>query len=121
VFSDLNLVLADLSVAECKDECIKHALDVRSAWALSNHHRFFQLYLNAPKMAGYLMDKFVGRIRKAALKTVIKAYVYVICQSRFLHILISLALVILMKGVFFNVAFQPLTMVNSQEHNYTCY
>lgn len=74
---DLNLVLADLSQEDHLDESVKHALKVRSAWALSNHHRFFHLYLNAPKMAGYLMDKFVGRIRKAALKAIIKAYVSV--------------------------------------------
>ncbi|WAQ96773.1 LENG8-like protein [Mya arenaria] len=71
---DINSALTDLSQADRKDECIKHALDVRSAWALNNYHRFFQLYLNAPKMAGYLMDKFVGRIRKAALKSAVKAY-----------------------------------------------
>lgn len=74
--SDLNSALTDLTSKDRQDECIKHALDVRSAWALSNHHRFFHLYLNAPKMAGYLMDKFVGRIRKAALKAAVKAYVY---------------------------------------------
>ena len=68
--------LTNLSKAEKEDECIKHALEVRSAWALNNYHRFFKLYLNAPKMAGYLMDKFVGRIRKQALKGVIKAYVF---------------------------------------------
>ncbi|XP_052268279.1 leukocyte receptor cluster member 8 homolog [Dreissena polymorpha] len=71
---DLNSALTDLTPKDRQDECIKHALDVRSAWALSNHHRFFHLYLNAPKMAGYLMDKFVGRIRKAALKAAVKAY-----------------------------------------------
>ena len=72
---DLNTALTDLSTEDRQDECIKHALHVRSAWALSNYHRFFQLYLNAPKMAGYLMDKFVGRVRKSALKAAIKAYV----------------------------------------------
>ncbi|XP_060591986.1 leukocyte receptor cluster member 8 homolog isoform X2 [Ruditapes philippinarum] len=71
---DLNTALTDLSKEDRKDECIKHALHVRSAWALSNYHKFFQLYLNAPKMAGYLMDKFVGRVRKSALKAAIKAY-----------------------------------------------
>ncbi|XP_053393321.1 leukocyte receptor cluster member 8 homolog isoform X2 [Mercenaria mercenaria] len=73
--ADINMALTDLSKDDRNDECIKHALHVRSAWALSNYHKFFQLYLNAPKMAGYLMDKFVGRVRKSALKAAVKAYV----------------------------------------------
>lgn len=76
MISDINIALNDLTKDDRKDECIKHALNVRSAWALSNFHKFFQLYLNAPKMAGYLMDKFVGRVRKSALKAAIKAYVF---------------------------------------------
>lgn len=76
MISDINIALNDLTKEDRKDECIKHALDVRSAWALSNFHKFFQLYLNAPKMAGYLMDKFVERVRKSALKAAIKAYVF---------------------------------------------
>ncbi|KAL4240726.1 Leukocyte receptor cluster (LRC) member 8 [Mactra antiquata] len=72
---DINNTLTDLSKSDRSDSCIAHALKVRSAWALNNYHKFFQLYLNSPKMSGYLMDKFVGRVRKSALKATIKAYV----------------------------------------------
>ncbi|KAB5540380.1 SAC3/GANP/Nin1/mts3/eIF-3 p25 family-domain-containing protein [Coniochaeta sp. 2T2.1] len=70
----LNDVLADLTTAEKKERPIKHALDVRSALALGNYHRFFQLYLDTPHMGGYLMDMFVERERLAAFCNICKAY-----------------------------------------------
>ncbi|KAH8912900.1 SAC3/GANP domain-containing protein [Coniochaeta sp. PMI_546] len=70
----LNDVLADLTTAEKKERAIKHALDVRSALALGNYHRFFQLYLDTPNMGGYLMDMFVDRERLAAFCNICKAY-----------------------------------------------
>ena len=73
--SDLTTALASLTKDDREDECIKHSLEVRSAWALNNYHKFFKLYLSAPKMAGYLMDKFVDRVRKNYLIAIVKAYV----------------------------------------------
>ncbi|GFR84307.1 leukocyte receptor cluster member 8 homolog [Elysia marginata] len=71
---DLTTALASLT-KECRtDECIKHALEVRIAWSLNNYHKFFKLYEKAPKMSGYLMDWFIDRVRKSALKLIIKAY-----------------------------------------------
>jgi hypothetical protein len=71
----LNDVLADLTIAEKGEKAIKHALDVRSALALGNYHRFFRLYLDTPNMGAYLMDMFVVRERLAALSNMCKAYV----------------------------------------------
>lgn len=76
LISDLTTALASLSPECRKDECIKHALEVRIAWSLNNYHRFFKLYEKAPKMSGYLMDWFIDRVRKSALKLIIKAYVF---------------------------------------------
>ena len=65
--TDMNDVLADLTAAEKQHPAVKHALDTRSALALGNYHRFFQLYLETPNMGAYLMDMFVGRERLVAL------------------------------------------------------
>jgi hypothetical protein len=70
----LNDALADLTPAEKEERPIKHALDVRSALALGNYHKFFQLYLDTPNMGAYLMDTFVVRERLAALCAICRAY-----------------------------------------------
>lgn len=71
----INNALAELTPAEAMDPAVKHALDVRSALALGNYHRFFQLYLDTPNMGAYLMDMFVDRERLNALACICKAYV----------------------------------------------
>ncbi|KAJ5503172.1 hypothetical protein N7463_006046 [Penicillium fimorum] len=70
----MNDALADVTAEDKKDQAVKHALDVRSALALGNYHRFFQLYLDTPNMGAYLMDMFVDRERLSALATMCRAY-----------------------------------------------
>ncbi|KAL2866866.1 SAC3/GANP domain protein [Aspergillus lucknowensis] len=70
----MNDALADLTPADKQNHAVKHALDVRSALALGNYHRFFQLYLDTPNMGAYLMDMFVDRERLSALAAICKAY-----------------------------------------------
>lgn len=72
--SGLNDTMADLTAAEKEEWPIKHALSVRSALALGNYHKVFQLYLDTPNMGAYLMDMFVTRERLAALCNICKAY-----------------------------------------------
>jgi SAC3 family protein LENG8/THP3 len=71
--TDMNDVLSDLTPADKKEPAIKHALDVRSALALGNYHKFFKLYLTVPDMGAYLMDMFVERERLAALACLCRA------------------------------------------------
>ncbi|KUF79823.1 Leukocyte receptor cluster member 8 [Phytophthora nicotianae] len=56
------------------DPTIAHALRVRQAVAMNDYHRFFKLYVDAPNMAGYLMDVMVPAIRLSALRAMCKAY-----------------------------------------------
>lgn len=83
--SDFNALLANLTAEERANECVQHALDVRSSLATSNYHRFFRLFLAAPKMGPYMMDHFVERERISALMVMTKAFV--ISLSRCLHLL----------------------------------
>ncbi|GAP92797.1 putative sac3 ganp domain protein [Rosellinia necatrix] len=70
----LNDAIADLTTAEKEELPVKHALSVRSALALGNYHKFFQLYLDVPNMGAYLMDMFIKRERLAALTSMCKAF-----------------------------------------------
>lgn len=69
----MNDALADVTAEDKQDLAVKHALDVRSALALGNYHRFFQLYLDTPNMGAYLMDMFVDRERLTALAAICRA------------------------------------------------
>nr|XP_042716291.1 leukocyte receptor cluster member 8 homolog [Chrysemys picta bellii] len=71
---DITTELAYLTKELKVDPCVAHALALRATWALSNYHRFFGLYRQAPCMSGYLIDKFAKRERKAALKAMIKTF-----------------------------------------------
>ncbi|GAM88233.1 hypothetical protein ANO11243_062640 [Dothideomycetidae sp. 11243] len=70
----MNDMLADLTVADKKHPAVTHALEVRSALATGNYHKFFKLYDDPPNMGGYLMDMFVQRERIAAMASICKAY-----------------------------------------------
>ncbi|ORX75528.1 hypothetical protein BCR32DRAFT_210193 [Anaeromyces robustus] len=73
--TDINTLISELTPEQKEHEFIKHALDVRTAVANGNYHKFFYLYLNPPhNMACYLMDHFVERERIKALKAMTKAY-----------------------------------------------
>lgn len=71
---DITTELVYLTPALRADECVAHALSLRAAWALGNYYRFFKLYLQAPRMASYLIDKFVERERKVALRAIVKTF-----------------------------------------------
>ncbi|GAA6094366.1 leukocyte receptor cluster member 8 homolog isoform X1 [Tachysurus ichikawai] len=71
---DLTTELVYITPELRQDGCVSHALALRAAWALGNYHRFFLLYKTAPRMAAYLIDKFVERERKLALRAILKTF-----------------------------------------------
>ncbi|KAF1834068.1 hypothetical protein BDW02DRAFT_353953 [Decorospora gaudefroyi] len=75
--TDMNDMLAELTLADKSHEVIKHALDVRSSLALGNYHKFFRLYLEAQNMGAYLMDMFIERERLNALANISRGYLVV--------------------------------------------
>lgn len=66
----MNDVLADLTPADKQKPGVRHALQVRSALASGNYHRFFRLYDDAPFMGPYLLDMFIQRERLAAMAAI---------------------------------------------------
>lgn len=75
ILIDINALMRTLTPERKNDPAIAHALMVRSSMATGNYHRFFKLYLQAPNMGGYLMDKFMERERIIALRAICKALV----------------------------------------------
>lgn len=72
--TELQLTLSGLPRDSLRHLVVDHALKVRHAWSLSNYHRLFSLYKNAPAMSAKIMDWFIERERKQALKIIMKSY-----------------------------------------------
>jgi len=68
-----SYLLARLSVDERRDPDISFAMNVCTALLMKDYHTFFSLYTKAPKMAGYVIDFFVDRVRVEALHAYTKA------------------------------------------------
>ncbi|KAI9271893.1 SAC3/GANP/Nin1/mts3/eIF-3 p25 family-domain-containing protein [Phascolomyces articulosus] len=80
--SEMNALLTKRAVAKeqgkpgvkNKSKALKHAQAVRSALAVGNYHKFFQLYQDAPNRNALLMDQFVPRERIKALLMLCKTF-----------------------------------------------
>lgn len=72
--SDAMKLVLGLDAAQKAASDVMFGVRVLEAWCSGNYYRFFRLYLEAPKMSGYLMDTYVQRERTEALKKLIKVY-----------------------------------------------
>ncbi|KAG1706987.1 Leukocyte receptor cluster member 8 [Nymphon striatum] len=72
--TDFTALMARLSKEEKENEIISHALKISQCYDLNNYHKFFKLTENSPNMAGYLTNWFAPRMRKSALKILLKSY-----------------------------------------------
>ncbi|KAG8744167.1 hypothetical protein FRC10_010633 [Ceratobasidium sp. 414] len=72
--SEMNLLLAQLTPEMKSADAVRHALEVQAAMIANNYHKFFDLYLKAPNMGGYIMDHMLARERVSALIVMTKAY-----------------------------------------------
>lgn len=72
--TELQLTLSKLSLDCRRHPVVDHALKVRRAWSLNNYHRLFSLYKQSPAMSARVMDWFIERERKQAIKVIMKSY-----------------------------------------------
>ncbi|OON19810.1 SAC3/GANP family protein, partial [Opisthorchis viverrini] len=74
----MNTIMAGLRPTHKSNPCVRYALDVRSAWSLHNYRRFFRLVCppddgeQPPLRCGQVIQWFLERERKNALKTIFK-------------------------------------------------
>lgn len=72
--SDAMKLVASLAPEQKASEDVQFAVKVFNSWSSGNYYQFFKLYLEAPKMSGYLMDSYVQRERNESMKKLMKAY-----------------------------------------------
>lgn len=72
--TELQLTLSKLPRDCMKHPVIDHALKVRRAWSLANYHSLFTLYKKSPAMSAKVMDWFLERERKQAIKIIMRSY-----------------------------------------------
>uniref|UniRef100_A0A7S0M0R8 SAC3/GANP/THP3 conserved domain-containing protein n=1 Tax=Cryptomonas curvata TaxID=233186 RepID=A0A7S0M0R8_9CRYP len=73
VLENLTVLYAQLTAADRATADIAFAARVGQALLCSDYATFFRLYEGAPKMAGYIMDFFVDRVRGAALQVYLRS------------------------------------------------
>lgn len=69
----MSTVLLELTPDLKQAPCILHAKKLCSSWLSGDYAHFFRLYRTAPHLCGALIDMFIDRERKNALRTMAKA------------------------------------------------
>lgn len=71
--AELSSIQKEITQELRQADSVCHALKLRTAWLLRNYHSFFRLYRVTPNDGRWLVDMFVVRERKAALRVITKA------------------------------------------------
>lgn len=82
LFIDLVQILTEITGDLESDIAVKHAIKLMKAWSFGNYYRFFQLYPSTPHYGRHLVDLFMERQKRNALRTLSKAYVYFAIKCR---------------------------------------
>ncbi|CAH8623964.1 unnamed protein product [Schistosoma guineensis] len=78
----INTIMAGLRPTHKTNPCVSFALKLRSAWSLSNYHRFFKLLCPSnddqqpPLRCKHVVNWFVDRERKEAIRLMFKVWYY---------------------------------------------
>lgn len=73
-YKDLNRIIIEIKRKYNENEYLKHLIKFRTAWHMNNYVMLFKLYKKSNQMSKYLIDLFIERERKLALKMIIKSY-----------------------------------------------
>lgn len=73
-FKDLNQVIKEIKSKYSDNKYLQHLLELNNAWYLNNYVKFFRLYEVCNEMSKYLIELFIERERKLALKIIIKSF-----------------------------------------------
>lgn len=72
--NDLNQVIKEIKHRYSGHVYLNHLLSLRTALHLNNYVKFFRLYAKSNELSKCLIDLFTERVRKLALKTIVKSY-----------------------------------------------
>lgn len=72
--NDLNQVIKEIKHKYAGHEYLEHLLALRNAAHMNNYVKFFRLYATSNEMSKCLIDLFIDRVRKLALKSILKSY-----------------------------------------------
>lgn len=73
LFLDLNQVIKEIKHKYAGHEYLEHLLALRNAAHMNNYVKFFRLYATSNEMSKCLIDLFIDRVRKLALKSILKS------------------------------------------------
>jgi cyclopropane fatty-acyl-phospholipid synthase-like methyltransferase len=79
--ADFIEVFKKITADMMSDPAIVHSMKLREAWSSDNYSKFFRLYKVTPNCGRHLVELFIDRERKSALRIMTKAYRPTLCVN----------------------------------------